>query len=206
MIYRSIRQEVIDVAAPSALSIGVGIVGSILVVLSSLYVAFYRGSTFDYYNTVLSQEPASLQGKLELAQLSVNSNNLVADGAVFMSWVVVGIAVYACISAVLHMITWSMGMSFTLRITRGTRRSHMMAEVLIRFVLRLLGALALFGLFKLLLFVAPAVVISLHYLSETRQLHELALILLGAVFLTLVAVHWFVVAARLISLRRRVLF
>jgi hypothetical protein len=206
MLYRSLRQEVLDVVTPSALSVGVATVSSFFVVLSSIWVAFYRGSTFDYYNTVLSQEPTSLQGKLEVAKIAVNSNNTIADASVFITWMVVGIATYACISAVLHFVTWSMGMSYTMKITRGTQRSHVLAEILIRFVLRLIGAVAVFALLKVFLFVAPALTVSLKYLSETRQLHELLVIIVGAIFLTVVAVLWFTVAARLVTLRRRVLF
>src|SRR5690349_8680947 len=161
MIYRSTRQEILDLLTPSALSIGVAIIGSFATVGYALYTAFYRGSTFDYYNTVLSQEPASLQGKLEVAKMSVNTNNHVADASVFMTWLIIGLAVYSCISAVGHLLAWSAGFKYTLKITRGTQRPHVMIEVLARFLLRLLGILLIFGLFKMMLYSAAGSVVTL---------------------------------------------
>lgn len=206
MIYRSARQELMDLLTPSALSIGIAIVASFVAVGGALYTAFYRGSIFDYYSKLLTVEPTSLQGRLDLASNSVNSSNLVANASVFMTWLVIGLAVYACLSALGHVAAWSAGVTYTLKITRGTERSHVLVEVLIRFVLRLLGVLLLFSIYKLLVYAASGIVVALHYLSNSNSIKDLIIVLVGSIALTIITVYVITVSLRLITLRRRVLF
>lgn len=201
-MYKS-QNTFVRLLQPSRLSCVVAICVSFIAILIAGYHYIYVGSQVEYYNSlVFSGQNSFMQNASELTE-RINGSEFAASTSLFFTWVMLGVGLYALVMGLLHLVTGSATFVGMLKFLPVQRRGGFILEAGEHLLLRLLGGILLFAIYKICLLVAPYVFL---LIEDMKNRPSVLSMVLGALLITLCAcltVHLLTVCIRLILVRER---
>ncbi len=190
--------------APSAFSgFFSGLVGLVSLGFSLYYFVINKSAISHSYQTFLTMPKDNTQ-QLALIDEAINNNSTIADSAIFMVWVIVGMLVYVAGEMIYRSFKGSKEFVDEMNHTAPQSRQSLIKEGVQHLVFRLLGIAGVYGLYKALLILLPPLVLNIYHLIRFDELWAVLLLLGGAFVFGALVVHWLTLCLRLLRYRLRV--
>ena len=201
-MYKS-KNTIVRLLQPSRLSFVVGVGASFAAVLTSAYHYVYVGSQVEYYTSlVLNGQNGFMQNASELTE-RINGSEFAASTSLFFTWAMLGVGLYALVMGLLHLVTGSATFVGMLKFLPVQRRGGFILEAGEHLLLRLLGGILLFAIYKICLLVSPYALLMLDGLKNQPSVLNMMLVAILISLCVSLVVHLITVCLRLILVRER---
>jgi len=177
--------------------------GLVLLALSLYFLVIKKSEFSEYYEDVfVISSGASMQ--LEQIRFALDNSVFIADSAVFMFWVAVG-ALFYIVGEMIYK-SYSGGKEFVdeMAHTQPRSRISLLGLGVWHILLRLVGILGVFALYKTAIMILPFIVLNVYRLISIDELWTVILLLVSSFLLGLFIAHWLTLCLRLITYRIRV--
>ena len=202
----SVNDKFKEVTSTSGLSFTLGIVASLVFAGMFLFYIFFPGSYVESSLQLVVESDVTTQMQLQEISDAVNANEYVANASVFLVWAIVGTLLYEGVMFIAHLFQDSVWAVKLLRFRRKDDQRIALETAVVGFCVRVLGVVAVFVIFKAVLWLLPSIILIVSYLNATKDLMIIVLGALGVALGSFVVVHLLAIAARCIALRTRVFY
>jgi hypothetical protein len=171
----------------------------------TLYFLIIKKSEFSEYYEAVFVISSETSKELEQIRFALDNSAFIADSAVFMFWVVVGLLFYIIGEAIYK--SFSGGKQFVDEMSHTLPKSRLalLGLGIQHIFVRLVGIFGVFVLYQVLIMLLPLALLNVYRLISIDELWTVLLLLTGAFLLGVLVTHWLTLCLRLITYRLRVI-